>query len=213
MIYNPVEYWKERGKVYLKDFRFEKYKDQERILLKHLDNVNDIKTIDSVLELGCGFGRITKLLLNRYPNIKEYLAIDISPDQIENAKKYVSYGIWKKKINFDFQVTDIESFKPIDKKKKYDLVILCEVLLHIPPYQIQSTINKCISLSNRHIINIDWYEEVPPKKIIAEHNFIHDYLQIYKWNPEVMAIARIPITEGFRKNQYSIFHAIKKDPL
>ena len=43
----------------------------------------------TVLELGCGFGRITKLLLLNFPNIKEYLAVDLSQHQIENAKEYV----------------------------------------------------------------------------------------------------------------------------
>jgi len=40
--------------------------------------LNDISgSFQSVLELGCGFGRINKLLLSNYSNITESLAFDI----------------------------------------------------------------------------------------------------------------------------------------
>ena len=89
MSYNPSEYWRERGKVYKKNFRYDKDKRlQEEFLLTHLNGISG--SFKSVLELGCGFGRITKLLLTNYDNITEYLAVDISPDQIENAKTLIS---------------------------------------------------------------------------------------------------------------------------
>ena len=85
MSYNPSEYWHERGKVYKKNFVYDKDKRlQEEFLLTHLNGISG--SFKSVLELGCGFGRITKLLLTNYSNITEYLAVDMSPHQIENAK-------------------------------------------------------------------------------------------------------------------------------
>ena len=91
--YNPTEYWHERGKVYKKNFIYDKDKRlQEELLIQYLNNIfTDNQSLQSVLELGCGFGRITKLLLTNYPGIKEYLAVDLSPHQIENAKKYVRF--------------------------------------------------------------------------------------------------------------------------
>ena len=61
---------------------------QEEVLIAHLNNISG--SFKSVLELGCGFGRITQLLLTNYNSIIEYLAIDISPDQIDNAKSLLS---------------------------------------------------------------------------------------------------------------------------
>ena len=61
---------------------------QEEFLLEHLNGLSG--SFQTVLELGCGFGRITKLLLTNSDNITEYLAVDISPDQIENAKTLIS---------------------------------------------------------------------------------------------------------------------------
>lgn len=122
------------------------------------------------MELGCEFCRITKLLLTRYSEIQEYLAVDLSVHQIENTKTYLDSIIFLHK-GLDFQVYNIQSFK---SEKKYDLVILSEVLMHILPSEIDSIIGTLVSLSNKHIINIYWFEETLPEKI-ATHNFIHPY--------------------------------------
>jgi SAM-dependent methyltransferase len=206
--YNPSEYWHERGKVYKKNFRYDKNKRvQEEFLIAHLNNISG--SFKSVLELGCGFGRITQLLLSNYHNITEYLAVDISPDQIENAKSLLSSTkLSNNKVKLDFLVSDIQSLK-LDKK--YDLVILSEVLLHILPSEIDSIIKKLITFSNKHIINIDWYAEHPPR-IQARHNFIHQYEELYKKYTEPSTIIkRIPIKRkkkffGTHDTKQSIFH-------
>ena len=209
MSYNPAEYWHERGKVYKKNFRYDKDKRlQEEFLLTHLNGISG--SFKSVLELGCGFGRITQLLLTNYSNITEYFAVDISPDQIENAKTLISSANLPNKVKLDFLVSDIQSLK-LDKK--YDLVILSEVLLHILPTEIDSIIKKLITLSNKHIINIDWYADHPPRKQ-ARHNFIHQYEEIYKKYTEPSTIIkRIPIKRkkklfGNHDTKQSIFHVI-----
>jgi SAM-dependent methyltransferase len=206
--YNPSEYWRERGKVYKKNFRYDKDKRlQEEFLLTHLNGISG--SFKSVLELGCGFGRITKLLLTNYDNITEYLAVDISSDQIENAKALISSAKLSNKVKLDFLVSDIQSLK-LDKQ--YDLVILSEVLLHILPTDIDSIVNKLISMTKRHIINIDWYEDQPPKTQ-ASHNFIHQYEALYKkYTQPSTLIERIPIKRkkllGMFDTKQSIFHVI-----
>jgi SAM-dependent methyltransferase len=207
--YNPSEYWHERGKIYQKKFKYDESKRlQEEFLIDYLNGIDG--SFKSVLELGCGFGRITKLLLTKYNNITEYLAIDLSPDQIENAKKYVSSlktPSNQDQIKLDFMVSDIQS---LNLDKKYDLVILSEVLLHILPTEIDSIIQKLLTLSNRHIINIDWYEDIPPERQ-KPHNFIHQYEAIYKKHLEPSkTVRRIPIKRkkflGTFDTKQSIFH-------
>ena len=213
MSYNPSEYWHERGKKYKENFRYNKnFVLQEDLLITYLsDNLftSDVTT-KSILELGCGYGRITKLLLTKFANmIKEYHAVDLSPHQIENAKKYVDSNNNK----LTFSVSDIQSFVT---NKKYDLVILSEVLLHVLPSDIDSVIKKVISLSNNHIINIDWYEDNLPRdyKIRATYNFIHQYEELYKKYTEPSTIIkRIPIKRkkkffGTHDTKQSIFHVI-----
>jgi SAM-dependent methyltransferase len=207
--YNPSEYWHERGKKYKENFRYDKSKRlQEEFLITHLNGISG--SFKSVLELGCGFGRITQLLLTNYSNITEYLAVDISPHQIENAKTLLSSTKLTSQVKLDFLVSDIQSLK-LDKE--YDLVILSEVLLHILPTEIDSIIKKLIALSNKHIINIDWYAEHPPR-IQARHNFIHQYEALYKKYTEPSTIIkRIPIKRkkklfGTHDTKQSIFHVI-----
>ena len=213
MSYNPSEYWHERGKIYKKNFRYDNNKRvQEEFLIAHLNNISG--SFKSVLELGCGFGRITQLLLTNYNNITEYLAVDISPDQIENAKSLLSStNKLSQQVKLDFLVSDIQSLR-LDKQ--YDLVILSEVLLHILPTDIDSVIKKLITLSKKHIINIDWYEDIPPKSQ-ASHNFIHQYEALYKKYTEpstttTTIIKRIPIKKkkfiGTLDTKQSIFHVI-----
>src|SRR5215469_2152068 len=211
MQYIPDEYWSERGKKYKEEFRPNKKSElQERSLLDYLVNVTPFST---VLEVGCGFGRITKLLLSNFPDILEYVAIDLSPDQIENAKEYVRPVIETKEDNpLNFIVSDIQSFQG---EKKYDLVISSQVLMHILPSEIEQVINKIVNMSNEHVINVDWYEEKIPRNV-ALHNFIHQYEKIYKNMPTVSNVYRIPIVKReswFRPLdiKQSIFHASKRN--
>ena len=219
MSYNPSEYWHERGKVYKNNFKYNKnFFLQEELIITYLnENVfTPDESTKSVLELGCGYGRITKLLLTKFPTlIKEYFAVDLSPHQIENAKKYVDSNNDK----LIFSVSDIQSF---DTNKKYDLVILSEVLLHVLPSEIDSIIKKILLLSDKHIINIDWYEDSLPQdyKIRATYNFIHQYEALYKKYTEpstTTTIKRIPIKRkkfiGTHDTKQSIFHVIlEKNP-
>lgn len=210
MSYNPSEYWHERGKVYQKNFRYDKNKLlQEEFLIDYLNGITG--SFKSVLELGCGFGRITKLLLTNFNNIIEYLAVDISPHQIENAKVLLSsVKLPDNEVKLDFMVSDIQSLN-LDNKK-YDLVILSEVLLHVLPTEIDSIIKKLISLSKKHVVNIDWYEDNPPREH-APHNFIHQYESIYKkYTEPSTTIRRIPIKrKKFLETidtKQSIFHVV-----
>ena len=67
---------------------------QNRILFDYLKNIlSSSSSFSTVLEVDCGFGRITKLLLSNFPSILEYIGIDLSPDQIENAKEFVKPAI------------------------------------------------------------------------------------------------------------------------
>lgn len=209
MSYNPSEYWHERGKIYKQDFQYDANKRlQEEFIIDYLNGISG--SFKSVLELGCGFGRITKLLLTNYDNITEYLAVDISPHQIENAKNLLSSMNISNKVKLDFMVSDIQS---LNLDKKYDLVILSEVLLHILPTEIDSIIKKLLSFSKKNMINIDWYEENPPKKQ-APHNFIHQYEALYKKYTESSkaTIRRIPIKKkkflGTIDTKQSLFHVI-----
>jgi cyclopropane fatty-acyl-phospholipid synthase-like methyltransferase len=208
MSYIPEDYWLEHGKTYKKDFQYnKKYQLQEQTLIRYLETniFHDISISSrvSVLEFGCGFGRITKLILSCFSDfIKEYVAVDISPHQIENAKDYLrSDGLIKEKYSsiVKFIVSDVQSFESKEKEKYYDLVLSCEMLMHIPPSKIQDVMSKLVNMSKTNVVNIDWYEKETPRKV-ASHNFVHQYENSYKSMPLVKEVYQTPI---FKKGLFS----------
>ena len=100
--------------------------------VKILETLGISKKIGDVAEFGCGFGRITKLVLENFP-IKRYVAFDLSPDQIPNAKKNCN------SFDVDFHVSTIQDF---EYKEKFDLVFGSEVLLHVKPSNIHKIVLK-----------------------------------------------------------------------
>lgn len=198
--YVPKEYWLNRGKVYRKQYIHNKQmKLQEKMLIDYLKTLSAFHT---VLEVGCGFGRITKLVLENFPHVTEYLAIDLSPDQVEAAKQYVG-GVH---ADLKFMVLEIQSLDI----GKYDLILCCEVLMHILPEEIESNITSLIGLAAKHLVNVDWYEDPVPKQPDGTWNFVHQYQLLYQKNPSIRHVKRIPIIKkgmfGFNVRQ-SIFHA------
>ena len=138
-----------------------------------------------MLEIGCGFGRLTNLLLSHY-TIENYFAIDISPDLLQKSQEN-----FKNYDNIEFQVSNIRDFKT---NKKYDLVIGTEVLMHVPPNEILENLKKLVSVSNKYVINIDLYNKTEitlPKP----HCFIHQYENLYQMIPNVVNVTKDQINE------------------
>jgi len=167
-------YWLNRGKGYQEEFARHdraqrvKFRRQEKGLIEFLKNKTNF---ESVFELGCGFGRITKLLLNEFPDIGRYTAVDLSPDQIANARKYVSND------KVEFAVSSGQDLNyPSDS---YDLVFASEVLMHIPPTDIRNVVASMVRISRKHIVNLDWYHEIQGYEV-GGYCFNHDYQSIYK---------------------------------
>ncbi len=183
--YNYKTYWVKRGITYLQEFEHnDNFATQEYELIKLLKTL-EFKT---VFEVGCGFGRITELINNNFI-IEKYDAIDISEEQIKNARV--------KNPGVNFLVGDLLKY---DTPLKYDLVIASELLMHLPPNLITETIIKLISITKKDLVHIDYYRD---NHQLAKHNFKHDYQSIY--NNLGYSISIIPLDFG-----QSIFN-IKKD--
>ena len=80
---------------------------------RNIRNITDLVDIEdkSILELGCGTGRITFALAER---VQEITAIDIDTKAIENAQQRNVYE------NVIFLVENIEDF---DLERKFDLIL------------------------------------------------------------------------------------------
>lgn len=157
MTYDPAIYWESAGRDYLLNFVPDAdYDNQEHRLLRMLGQLE----YESVLEIGCGFGRITRLL---GPNVT---AIDPSADQLSAAKALAPGAELLRSTIQDF-----------DDDRHWDLVVAIEVLMHIPPSDMQTVADKLRSLARRHIVTLDWTD--PVERPTAPHNFRHDYPALF----------------------------------
>ena len=175
--YDNEAFWKDDfGKGYYNMYtKKQHYKDwminHEKELVKFLKT----SEFESILEFGAGFGRMSKVISENF-NINTYDAFDISSDQIQNAKKHC------KELSINFTVSSFEDFK---SDKKYDIVLGCECLLHIPPEKVEEYISKMLSYSKKYFIITGL-----PYKPNAEEQFdvlnrcvntwYHDYDKIFK---------------------------------
>lgn len=170
-VINPEEYWLSRGKRYLHEFSKRSFSEkqyvqkQEQILIKFLKTLN----FESVLDVGCGFGRITKLILEHFHGAK-IQAIDLSPDQIKHAHKYVNDP---RASFFIGRIQDVAV-----PEGKYDLVVAVAVLMHIPFEEVGIVLKKMVKASRKHVINVDWY--MAPGAVSGGYCFAHDYASLYK---------------------------------
>ena len=168
------EYWKKRGPDYQRELEEKsrslklRLEQQEKIIKKLILKFEP----KSILEIGCGSGRFTRVL-SESTKFEKYLAIDISQEQIDNSKKYLN----NKKI--DFQCTKIQD---LDINEKFDLVFSSEVLMHINFNDINSVIKKMVLHANKKIITVDWFDFEKIESTAGGYCFMHDYNKIFNEN-------------------------------
>lgn len=120
---------------------------------------NDTSSIESILDVGCGDGRITKELSDSFPN-KKITGVDYSDKAISLAIALNPKG--------DYKCTDICTEKNIGK---YEAITLIEVFEHVPKDKCSAFAN---ALSNILIENGLLYITVPHKnKAITDKHFQH----------------------------------------
>ena len=126
-----------------------------------------LRKSDRVLEIGCGIGTLTGLLL-KYIRKGEVVAVDISPESIAIAKKRLANA-----PNVRFMVSDMTDFIAPDL---FDFIILPDVLEHIPVTQHKELFNVLAShMHNQSVILI----HIPhPRALDSIRSGSPDQLQI-----------------------------------
>lgn len=167
--FNVNQFWLERGETYFdENFPQSYHQLQERFLCDVLRAGKVPMT--RVLELGCGFGRITQLLARRYPRA-EIHALDISPDQLARARKLCA---GHRHVTFSQQ--DFCSEEPFPNGK-CDTAVAVEVFLHLPVESVVKTLERLRDTA-RFIVHVDWSEEW--RWATPEHARVHNYRQLHE---------------------------------
>src|SRR6266705_2504831 len=94
--FNVNQYWLKRGQTYAQEKRLEQgYHRHQEAFLFHVLEAGRLP-VAKLLEIGCGFGRVTRLLSEKFQE-SAITALDLSPDQLANARRYCAPAA---KINF-----------------------------------------------------------------------------------------------------------------
>ena len=128
--------------------------------------------ITSVLDVGCGRGRIAAFLQRELPNAK-YTGLDIGPTQLELTRKVRLDGVF-----LHFAIQDLEP------EWQWDLVICSEILMHIPPTEIHAAVEKIKQAASRYILIVEWVPTADwalynSPDAVAWWNFPYDYLSLF----------------------------------
>ena len=99
-------------------------------------NLN-LESIESIVEIGAGFGRTAHTLLKLCPNIKKYTIIDLPP-MLKLASKYLKKVLSNELIKLNFiETTEIKKIK----ETKFDLGINIDSFQEMPKQVIFGYIN------------------------------------------------------------------------
>ena len=193
-VFDVNRYWFDRGRGYASEqLPREYHRLQERYLLDSL-KASGVQ-FESILELGCGFGRITRLLAEEYPDAK-ITAVDLSEEQLRNAREYCN-----DRHNIVFTPYDFYSGAPFPGTP-CDLVVAVEVFLHHPETFLSEFVRR-LSEAAHIIVNIDWSEEWPWPR--PEHVWIHDYPALYRQLG--LECVALPLPERVAGLQQKLFFA------
>ncbi len=112
-------------------------------------SLSSTNNLNSCIEFGANIGMNLKALRLLYPNI-ELNAIEINKEAAEELTSIVNR-------NNIFQGS-IFNYDPV---KKFDLVIIKGVLIHINPDQLKNVYNKLVESSKRYILVAEYYNPSP----------------------------------------------------
>jgi SAM-dependent methyltransferase len=195
-VFDVNQYWSNRGRGYMGEkFPQDYHRLQEQFLLDALKAAG--KPFRRILDLGCGFGRITRVLADAYPEAA-ITAVDLSAEQLENARRYC-----EGRPNIEFAAYDLNSEAPVPGLH-HDLVVAIEVFMHHPGAVLQKVLQR-LATACRHIVNIDWSEEWHWPR--PEHVWIHDYSVLY--HGLGLEYVAVPVPQRIDGLQQKLFFAAR----
>jgi len=163
------KYWIERGVHAPKNtLTKEEYDEMCNINIlqeKAIDKILDTINWNSLIEVGCGYGRHIIRNKKRYPN-KKIIGVDISIEKLNQIKK----------LNLDIELIECDVFETIPKIN-IDVALTSEFMMHIPPENLLSLYNRIKEMSNK-IIMLEYCVPSKFNDTFSEHNWNHDYIKI-----------------------------------
>lgn len=173
MAFDPDEYWRAAGLHIATLSESPEHRLVDSILTASLPELEPIK---DVLDIGCGRGRIARILQTALPDVA-YTGMDIGDAQIAHTMTVRPDG--------EFYLSRLQDFDPL---RDWDLVIASEVLMHIPPDDIYAVADKLKGLARKWIVLVEWTQPVPEP--IAPWNWLYDYPTLFGEPAQAIPVAQ-----------------------
>lgn len=160
--FDPVAYWQANGPALSPpDSDSPEQAAVRKLMTSLLDEFRE--TIHTVIDVGCGQGRLAAWLKQELPEAI-YTGVDLGESQL--------LGTGKVRPDGSFYLSRLQDFKP---GLQWDLVLCSEVLLHIPPSEIQQAVDNLLAITGKYLITVDWTRPLGQGISIAPWNWLHDY--------------------------------------
>ena len=136
-----MTYWVERGRTFEAEAVSKGWdRAQEPALTEMLSGLR----FESVLDVGCGFGRVGEGILESRPWVR-YTGMDVSPDLVLSAQRRLP--------GHEIVLADLVTW---DDERTWDLVLAVSVLSHVRPESIEGVVAKLWQASRRDFVVLDW---------------------------------------------------------
>jgi SAM-dependent methyltransferase len=165
------------------------------LLINTLKRELDMSRIDSVLEVGIGYGRIAAALLDCFVTDYNrddivYVGLDISQKALKQSMAHLN-GKNGRPCYFPY-CADFGS-ENIGLREKYDLVISVETMSVIPDEEtVQKWISKMVSLSKQYVVNLDHHDDSDSNVFF---NIGHSYSDKYLMTNNTYSISQFGIPD------------------
>lgn len=187
--YEPKEYWERRGTQYIREYKSgtRAFAVSRPILERTLVDSLRRTEFNSVIEIGCNFGKNLKLIDKNFKG-KKIFGLDISTTAIAEAKKFLK----NPKIKF----FNSNASKMQFKDNNFDVVLVGEVFEHVPCAEFDKTLGEVIRVAKKYIIFIspDHSKDSKLFRLVhARHVFRHDYVKEFAARDSIKLISQHPV--------------------
>lgn len=191
--YREQIFWEKWGEKLINDPWQHKIHNQHELILKVIRSENP----KSILEVGSGFGRNIKWLIENGVKAEIITGTDISTNMLKQSKKYID--------NHRVNLRKADVLNLPFKNNAFDLVLVFAVLMHVKPSQIKNALSEIKRVSGKSIIIVEQnYLSNAKFEASKWYTFLHDYRNIFSGLSFV-------ILDYKKSNILDYFHIKKED--
>lgn len=176
----------------------------------------DFSGVENLLEVGCGVGAQSEIILRRFPNVK-LTGIDQNEKQLEAAKKHLDSLTWAKN-RYDIQKMDASNMDY--KSNSFDAAYICWVLEHVTaPEQVLGEVRRVLRPGSwihiHEVMNHTFFLDPYSPNVWKYWMAFNDYQYENAGDPFVGAkLGNLLVGQGFREIQTKVktWHFDNRNP-